>query len=297
MTKTVPIAVIIATNKDPSLLSDVLARIRNCDPQPEEIWVHFDFVDGGCNNEQHKLPKNVKHLRSSARVGPGGGRHRCLMACNSPYAASFDDDSYPKDPDYFGRAWQLLSDHSCAAIIGANIWNRSEPERSRVKSFIKKPSYVGCGYLIRVEAYRQVRGHLPRGVAYGMEETDLSLQLCEKGWSIYEAGDLRVFHDTELRHHQSPEITAGTITNVALCVFLHYPVIGWGRGVLQVMNKIAYCMRVGRFRGICLGILRIPFDCYEHRQYRKPLPWKTVRHFLKFCRDDLRQFTSSSSKA
>jgi GT2 family glycosyltransferase len=59
-----------------------------------------------------------------------------------------------------------------------------------------------------------------------MEETDLSIQLFAAGWDIYEAGDLRVFHDTELKHHESPKITAGHIANTGLCAFLNYPMLG-----------------------------------------------------------------------
>ena len=74
-------------------------------------------------------------------------------------------------------------------------------------------------------------------VPYGMEERDLSLQLFEAGWQIYEAGNLRVFHDTDLKHHQSSEITSGIIANVGLYAFLHYPFIGWGLGLSPVRQQ------------------------------------------------------------
>ena len=64
-------------------------------------------------------------------------------------------------------------------------------------------------------------------VAYGMEETDVSLQLFAAGWDIYHAGRLRVFHDTDLAHHDSPEIVSGYVANVGLFAFLNYPVVGW----------------------------------------------------------------------
>ena len=117
-----------------------------------------------------------------------------------------------------------------------------------------------------------------------MEESDLSLQLFEAGWQIYEAGDLRVFHDTDLKHHQSPEVTSGVIANVGLYAFLHYPIRAWGWGVVQVANRVIYCIRKGRVRGICSGIMHIPADCYRNRRYRKPVSWQTLRRFLRFRR-------------
>jgi len=113
-----------------------------------------------------------------------------------------------------------------------------------------------------------------------MEESDLSLQLFAGGWLIHESADMRVFHDTDLKHHESPEVTSGTITNIGLRAFLNYPVIGWGRGLLQVGNRVVYCIRMGRTRGILSGIVRIPIECYRNRQYRSPIDWKVLRaHF------------------
>jgi GT2 family glycosyltransferase len=282
MTETVPVAVIIPTYNRGMAIVSVLEQILRCDPKPAEIWVHVDLADGELELVLHRRFPDVEVLTSPRRLGPGGGRHRCLLACNTPYAVSFDDDSFPVDPDFFFQVDKLFSQHSRAAIFGASIWQRYEPAKVRISNLVLTPSYIGCGYAIRLAAYRQVRGYLPRPVPYGMEETDLSLQLFASSWQIYEAGDLRVFHDSDLKHHQSSEITSGVIANMGLCAFLNYPVVGWGRGILQVINAVAFCIRMGRLRGICSGILQIPVDCYRNRRYRKPISWRTVKSFLHF---------------
>ena len=200
---------------------------------------------------------------------------------------SFDDDSYPVDSDFFASVQRLFLEHPEVAIFGASIWHRHEPEKRRSKDLVHIPSYIGCGYAIRLSAYQQVRGYLPRPIAYGMEESDLSLQLFAAGWQIYEAGELRVFHDTDLAHHQSPEVTSGVIANVGLFAYLNYPIIGWGWGLVQVANKVVYCIRMGRIRGICSGIFQIPIDCYRYRRYRNPIAWKTIKEFLYRRRSEL----------
>jgi GT2 family glycosyltransferase len=284
MTSTASVTVIIPTyNRDTAAFS-VLKRIQACDPRPSEIVVHIDLSDGILENELARTFPNVAVLTSHERLGPGGGRHRCLVACNSPYAVSFDDDSYPIDLDFFLRVENLFSQHPQAAIIGASIWHRNEVAKARSNRFVLTPNYVGCGHAIRVAAYRQVRGYLPRAVSYEMEESDLSLQLFAAGWHIYETGELRVFHDTTLEHHKSAEITSGIFTNIGLRVFLHYPIHGWGRGIAQILNKILYCVREGRLRGIMSGIVHIPSACYRNRHHRKPIHWHVMRKFFQFCR-------------
>jgi GT2 family glycosyltransferase len=292
LTSTVPIAVIIPTyNRGLAVLS-VLEKIQKCDPKPREIWIHVDLANGVLERELNKRFPTIGVLTSPIRLGPGGGRHRCLLACGTPYAVSFDDDSYPVDSDFFSRVERLFSEHPRAAIIGASIWQRHEPARVRTDSFVAVAGYVGCGHAVRLAAYRQVRGYLARPLSFWMEENDLSLQLFAAGWQICEAGELRVFHDTDLSHRGSSEILSAAITNIGLCAFLHYPMIGWGWGVAQVANIVAWHILRGRIHGICSGILRIPIECYRNRRYRKPISWDKLRHFLHFRRSGTLTTTS-----
>ena len=278
------VAVIIPTYNRGTAVLSVLDRVVDCNPRPAEILVHVDSADGILEAELGSRFPNVKVLTSPTRIGCTGGRHRCLLACSAPYAVSFDDDSYPVDRDFFLIVERLFQEHPEAAVLGAQIWHRHEAEKARTKKLVLAPNYIGCGHAMRVAAYHSVRGYLPRPVGYEMDESDLSLQLFASGWKMYETGELRVFHDTFLKHHESPEITSGSITNVGLRVFLHYPPMGWGWGILQLGNKVVHCARVGRMRGIWSGLLRIPFDCYQHRRYRKPMPWRELRAYLRFCR-------------
>jgi len=284
MSGTVPVAVFIPTYNRGTAILSVLQRVEATDPQPAEIIVHVDSANGALEKEIARVAPRAQILTSPTRLGPGGGRHRCLMACKSPYAAGFDDDSYPVDKDYFRRVFDLFEAHPRAAILGARIWHRNERELPRSDALRRVPNYVGCGYAIRLAAYKEIRGALPRTVPYGMEENDVALQLYLRGWEIYDSGQLRVLHDTELKHHSSAEITAGRIANVALFAFLHYPVAHWYWGLAQVANMVAFSVRHGRVRGLISGLLSIPGDCYRNRKYRQPVDWKTMSGYLDWCR-------------
>jgi GT2 family glycosyltransferase len=285
--RTTAVAVIIPTYNRGAAIFSVLERIRLCDPGPAEIWTHIDLSDGALERELKARYPDVSVLTSAERIGPGGGRHRCLLNCRAPYAASFDDDSFPLDADFFATVERLFSEHPEAAIFGAHIQYRGGPAIPRTDALRRVPNFIGCGHAIRLTAYRQVRGYLPVPVSYEMEEADLSLQLFCAGWSVYESGALRVFHDTDLMHHQSAAVTSAGISNIALHAFLNYPLLAWGWALIQVLRKVIYCARIGRFSGIFTGISRIPGECWRNRRFRRPVSWRTLITFLSFRRDDL----------
>jgi GT2 family glycosyltransferase len=284
MKTTAPITVIIPTYNRGMKVRCVLEKVRLCDPAPVATIIHIDQSDGRLEAELKKQFPDVDILTSSMQRGPGGGRHRCLLASKTPFAVSFDDDSYPVDPDFFCRVERLFAEHPRAGIFGARIWQRNEPPKPRDDSLVAVTDYVGCGHAIRLEAYRQIRGYLSRPIAFRMEESDVSLQLIGAGWDIYQTGQLRVLHDTDLSHRESAEVISGAITNVALCAFLHYPLIGWGFGIAQVLNIVVWHLRRGKIRGICSGLIQVPTECYRNRRHRNPISWKLLKNFIRLRR-------------
>jgi GT2 family glycosyltransferase len=280
MLQTAPVAVIIPTYGRGKRVFKTLDVVMRCDPRPEEIWVHVDGSDGRLEEDIKEYFPSVRVISSAHRVGPGGGRHRCIQRTSMPLAVSFDDDSYPYDVDFFSVVVSLFAEHPEAAVIGGSIWHRQENELARRNSFLQKPSFTGCGHAVRISAYNAVAGYVARSIAYGLEETDLSLQLFARKYKIYESGDLRVFHDTELQHHQDEETVQYVVANTALLAFLRYPIWLWVWGLLQLGSTVAYCLKVGRWRGIVPGVLRIPRDCLTFRRSRRCIPsTELIRYF------------------
>ena len=71
------------------------------DPSPQEILVHIDAGDDTTETllKEFFSPR-VRWIQSSTRQGPGGGRNRLIREAKYPLIASFDDDSWPLDPNY-----------------------------------------------------------------------------------------------------------------------------------------------------------------------------------------------------
>ena len=125
---------------------------------------------------------------------------------------------------------------------------------------------------------------MPLPVAYGMEEVDLAIRLHARGARILTTPWLRVFHNTDLKRHGDPKVTAGSIANLALLAYLRYPVSFWGLGVGQCANRLLWLIRHGRRRGILKGVTMIPAHLRANRRYRLPVSKRAVRSYLALRR-------------
>ncbi len=279
--KGAPITVGIPTFGRGDRVVQCLERVLACSPPPGEVVVHIDGEAGALPQELVARFPEVRVLTAEGRVGPGGGRGRCVSAARFPYFVSFDDDSWPIDRDFFAAIEERFLGNAQVACLAATIFHRGQPEPERNKGSQLVAEYVGCGYGLRVDIYRTLVGHVDRKVPYGFEERDLSLQLHGAGWHILRCGDLRVFHDTSLSHHASSEITSGTIQNAALLAWIRYPIRLWPYGALQFANTICFLLSQRRFAGVAAGIFGAPGEIWRHRHQRRPVSAAASRRYFR----------------
>jgi GT2 family glycosyltransferase len=281
MAATVPITVGIPTYSREECVFQPIERILACDPVPAEIIVHIDASDGVLEQKLARSFPSVKVITSPDRVGPGGGRHRCLQAASHEVFASFDDDSWPVDADYFSRLMKHVQNSPEAACFATVVAQRNDAMPPVVESAAIVVDYTGCGYALRTSVYRRLTGFVDRPTAYGLEEKDLAMQLHSAGHKIMMCHDLRVFHGTDLAHHSRPEITSATIQNAALLTWLRYPLPLWPYGALQYANVIWFMLRKGRLAGITSGLLGTPASLWKYRHLRQPLPTLSIISYLR----------------
>jgi GT2 family glycosyltransferase len=276
------ITVVIPTyNRLPQLLES-LEKILECNPRPSEIIIHIDgddiITEPGIKNSRFE---NIKIIKNSIQVGPGGGRNIAISHANNSIVASFDDDSYPRDKDYFLRLQHLFNDFPKAAVVAASIYHINEEITADELTAKWASSFVGCGCAYRKEVFQQTDGYVPLPLAYGMEEVDLSLRLHNMGWGILETPWLRVFHNTKLEHHNNPKITAASISNLILLAYLRYPPYFWWLGIAQAINRIIWLIRHSRTAGIVAGIFAIPKLIHLHHQQRRVVPAKSLLSYFQ----------------
>ena len=266
-----------------------LRVIQSCTPPPDEVLVHVDANRRDCEQAICKAFPDVRVLVSKDQVGPGGGRNKLVDAAKFDLVASFDDDSYPIDSDYFARAAKLFEQFPEAAVICAAIYQVGEAIGLDERSAEWTADFSGAACIYQRQAFLDAGGYVPLPVAYGMEEVDLAIRLHWRGARILTTRWLRVFHNTNLAHHADPRVTAGSIANLALLAYLRYPVTLWGIGIGQCANRLLWLLRHGRHRGILKGVTMIPAHLWSNHRYRLPVSAGAVRSYLALRRAPIAQ--------
>lgn len=261
-----------------------LRILQSCVPAPDEILVHVDANQIECENAIRNALPNIQILRSTEQVGPGGGRNKLVSAARGEFIASFDDDSYPIDSNYFARARQVFEKFPEASLVCAALYHADESIGLDERSAHWTADFSGGACIFRRQAFLDAGGYVPLPVAYGMEEVDLAIRLHSQGGRILTTPWLRVFHNTDLKRHGDPKVTAGSIANLALLAYLRYPVSLWGIGVGQCANRLLWLLRHGRRRGILKGVTMIPSHLRANRGYRLPVSKQVVRSYLALRR-------------
>ncbi|HEV8430017.1 MAG TPA: glycosyltransferase [Pyrinomonadaceae bacterium] len=261
-----------------------LKIIQSCVPAPDEILVHVDANQTACENAIRNAFPEIQILRSEARIGPGGGRNKLVSVATCEFIASFDDDSYPIDSEYFARALKIFEKFPEASLICAALYHAGETIGLDTRSAHWTADFSGGACIFRRQAFLDAGGYVPLPVAYGMEEVDLAIRLHSRGGRILTTPWLRVFHNTDLKRHGDPKVTAGSIANLALLAYLRYPVSLWGIGVGQCANRLLWLLRHGRRRGILKGVTMIPAHLQANRRYRLPVSKSAVRSYLALRR-------------
>ena len=217
----------------------MLKKITQCDPRPDEILIH---CDGGWQPDPAsfaELPSPVTLLYSKTKIGPGGGRHACIHSAKNELVASFDDDSWPIDKEYFGQAQALMEAVPDAAVLSPEVYLLEKPIQAQRAEVCTVQYYQGSASVHRRSLYLTLRGFVPIPQAYGIEETDLSLQTHAAGYRILESPWLRAWHDRPLADNAHQAMP--WIKNEILLAYLRYPRIaqpwGWWRAWRQLWRN------------------------------------------------------------
>jgi GT2 family glycosyltransferase len=279
-------AIVTAFNRTRQTL-DTLNKLQQCSPPPDELLVHVDGNQQVLASAINSAFPSVKVTCNPQSVGPGGGRNTLLSKATNEIVASFDDDSYPIDRDFFNRVRKLSDAVPDAAIYAGAVYERDAFVESDEYKANWVADFSGGACVYRRSRFLQTSGYLSLPLAYGMEEVDLALRLHASTEKVLRTPWLRVFHDTSLTRHGDPQITEASIKNIALLAYLRYPSTCYWVGFGQVLNRIFWLLKNQRRQGILQGLIAIPDHLHSHRAHRYPVSTLRLLSYLKLRRNPI----------
>ncbi len=277
---TVPVSVALPAYRSGPELRRTLERICACDPLPQEVLVH---CDGGWLPEPglaDGLAVPVRLLSSAQRIGPGGGRHRLFQEAACEVVASFDDDSWPLDRDYFARALAVMHAFPDVVVMSPAIYLKEKPVLSAMSEASLVRSFSGSASVTRRSLYQKLPGYVPVAEAYGVEETDLSLQAHAAGYQILACPWLRAWHDRP--QNDNKHAVLPWIRNEVLLAYLRFPLLmqpwGWGRSLRHLWRHGHETGWLPALRALFSALpVLVEFRAYRQR-YTSAQVWQHHRH-------------------
>lgn len=279
-------ATVTAYNRVDQTLATI-SQLKRCNPGPAEILVHVDANQVACASAVRAAFPEIEVIVSPDSVGPGGGRNKLVMAARGSLVASFDDDSYPIDTDYFKRVAALMKAFPTASVLCANVFHVNEQVPSAEMTAHWVSDFSGGACIFRRQGFIEAGGYVPIPIAYGMEEVDLAIRLHAQGEKILHCAWLRVFHDTTLDRHADPKVTAASIANIALLTYLRYPRCLWIIGAIQCLKRIRWLLWNGRRLGIAAGLRSTPGIILRYRHYRQRVRASAIKSYLRLRRNSV----------
>lgn len=263
-------AIVTAFNRADQTI-ETLKKIHACEPPPDEVIVHVDGANTALGTQISNIFPLVKVIVSQSNIGPGGGRNILLAAARNELVASFDDDSYPLDLDFFLRLVRMWEIYPDAAVISVRYFERGDEIQMAGQDVIQVVDFTGGACCYRKSAFFLTKGYISRAVAYGVEESDLALQLFEKNCVVLFTNYLRIYHDTDLKHRQSIGISLCVLENIFILAYLRMPIVVYP---LILWKAIKYSYNAFNFRDIGIVMRRIaglPRLLSNFSQQRAPL--------------------------
>ena len=198
------VGVVVLTHNRAQEVAGTLERLCALPECPRIVVVDNASTDGTPDLLRHRFPDLVC-LCLATNAG-AAGRNVGVRACDRPYVALCDDDTW-WEPGALRHAADLLDAHPQLAVVSATVLVRKEERidpicwemaRSPLCATLGLPGAPLLGFLagasiVRRSAFLAVGGFEPR-LFLGAEEQLLAIDLARAGWALAYVAELIVHH-------------------------------------------------------------------------------------------------------
>jgi glycosyltransferase involved in cell wall biosynthesis len=162
------------------------------------------FDDGSTDGTSAKIKSNfpeVTLLQNQTSKGYIFCRNKMLNETAADFAISLDDDAHFITENPIGIITRHFQENPNCGLIAARIfWGKEAPENTgSLDANLSVKSFVGCGHIWRMKAWRTIPNY-PEWFQFYGEENFASLQLFKKKWEIHYEPKLLVQHRVDLKN-------------------------------------------------------------------------------------------------
>ncbi len=248
-----------------------------------EILVFLDGCSDDSKDLVREFPECIWEIRDN-QIGASPARNLLYQKATGDLIFGFDDDAHPLQNDFINKARQIFSKNENLAVLAfEEIKGIFENDAQALKNHIPNEEFycrefVGCGFVIKKEAYEQTGGFPNWMKIYG-EESCLSIELLDLGYTILYTSQISVNHrvNKEERKHLKKTVFRfeNQLSNSALFYFAYYPKILIPKRLAALIfhNFRKYAFKDSAFfkaffRALINFLIRIP-EIFEYRKVVK----------------------------
>lgn len=142
----------------------------------------------------------IRLIRNKKSKGLIYCRNRLLNLTTAKYAISLDDDAHIVTSNSLEIIEQFFNSKPTCAVMAFRIfWGNKLPNNlNHSLEAVRVKSFVGCGHVWRMEAWKDIPNYPDWFIFYG-EEDYTSFQLLKKKWEIWFVPDILVHHRVDLK--------------------------------------------------------------------------------------------------
>jgi glycosyltransferase involved in cell wall biosynthesis len=193
-------SILITTKNRVKDLAFTLEKIKHLIARDDLECRVFDdgSVDGTSKFITDQFPKIILNTNEVSK-GYLYCRNKLLSQTNAEFAISLDDDAHfiTQNPleiiaDYFNQ-------YPSVGLLGCRIFWSSQPPSSTMTNEVplRVKSFVGCGHVWRMKAWREIPNY-PEWFKFYGEEDFASYQMFKKGWEIHYLPAILVHHRVDI---------------------------------------------------------------------------------------------------
>lgn len=162
------------------------------------------FDDGSTDATSEKVKSEFPQITLRHNQTPKGYiycRNEMLKETHADYSISLDDDAHFLTENPIGIITEYFQNNPNCGLIATRIfWGKQTPENISTSESVQiVKSFVGCGHIWRMKAWRDIPNY-PEWFQFYGEENFASIQLFKKKWEIHYIPNLLVQHRVDLKN-------------------------------------------------------------------------------------------------